>query len=263
MFDRLFNSDGDPTLQRDGIARIYVWLDRGNCPHPVETTANLVALVLRDAAPSTSSTAFEGDLRLSYAMAIVRCVPTLLRELPMPHSHALTPCPSPPRSFVNSLVDPLQTAYFARSIASLAAQIGLPLWFVELRHQATHEDLPRLAVLRDAARQVRPSFAWPSQVARAVLAPSAALDSTGLTPRRTPFSGPRLALRQLLAPRPQRLLVPPLPLLEPARVPPASPTLDPPPPPPHNLQVPPQVLDARRVPRGSPEGRRAEVLQGR
>ncbi|BGP35531.1 rRNA-processing protein las1 [Rhodotorula toruloides] len=55
--------------------------------------------------------------------------------------------------FVNSLVDPLQTTYFARSIASLAQQIDLPLWFVELRHQATHEDLPSLGVLRDAARQ--------------------------------------------------------------------------------------------------------------
>ncbi|GAA5916502.1 hypothetical protein JCM6882_001744, partial [Rhodosporidiobolus microsporus] len=55
--------------------------------------------------------------------------------------------------FVNSLVDPLQTTYYARSIASLAAQIGLPLWFVELRHQATHEELPSLGVLRGAGRQ--------------------------------------------------------------------------------------------------------------
>lgn len=39
-------------------------------------------------------------------------------------------------------------------MASLAAQLGLPLWFVELRHAATHEDLPGIAVLRDAARQV-------------------------------------------------------------------------------------------------------------
>lgn len=61
---------------------------------------------------------------------------------------------SPARRFVNSLVDPLQTTYFARSIASLAQQIQLPLWFVELRHQATHENLPSLGVLRDAARQV-------------------------------------------------------------------------------------------------------------
>ncbi|BGP51858.1 rRNA-processing protein las1 [Rhodotorula kratochvilovae] len=130
VFDRLFASDANPQLQLDAIHRINVWLDRGGCPHAVESTAAILSLVLRDAAPSTSLTGAavsDAELRLSYAMAIVR--------------------------FVNSLVDPLQTAYFARSIASLAAQIGLPLWFVELRHQATHEDLPRLAVLRDAARQ--------------------------------------------------------------------------------------------------------------
>jgi len=67
------------------------------------------------------------ELRLSYSMAIIR--------------------------FVNSLVDPLQTAYFARSISSLAAQLGLPLWFVELRHQATHEELPSLPILRQGASQ--------------------------------------------------------------------------------------------------------------
>lgn len=56
---------------------------------------------------------------------------------------------------MNSLVDPLQTAYFARSISSLAQQLGLPLWFVELRHQATHEELPNLPILRQGATQVR------------------------------------------------------------------------------------------------------------
>jgi ribosomal biogenesis protein LAS1 len=58
------------------------------------------------------------------------------------------------RSFVNGLVDPAQQGPFARSIAAIAAQIGLPLWFVELRHASTHEDLPSLQVLRDAAQKV-------------------------------------------------------------------------------------------------------------
>jgi ribosomal biogenesis protein LAS1 len=69
--------------------------------------------------------------------------------------------------FVNTIVDPLQTTYFARSIASLAAQLGLPLWFVELRHAATHEDLPSISVLRDASRQVR--FSPPSPFPRLTL----------------------------------------------------------------------------------------------
>ena len=55
---------------------------------------------------------------------------------------------------VNGLVDPLQQGVYARSIAGIAAQIGLPQWLVELRHAATHEDLPSLEVLREAAREV-------------------------------------------------------------------------------------------------------------
>jgi hydroxyacylglutathione hydrolase len=36
---------------------------------------------------------------------------------------------------------------------SIAKNIGLPATFVELRHQATHEQLPSLAKLRSAARK--------------------------------------------------------------------------------------------------------------
>ena len=48
----------------------------------------------------------------------------------------------------------MQKGVYARSIASIAAQLGLPAWLVELRHAATHEDLPSLELLRDAASQV-------------------------------------------------------------------------------------------------------------
>jgi ribosomal biogenesis protein LAS1 len=49
---------------------------------------------------------------------------------------------------VNGVVDPLQVGLFARSIASVAAQVELPLWLVELRHAGTHEDLPSVDILR-------------------------------------------------------------------------------------------------------------------
>ncbi|GAA5834526.1 hypothetical protein JCM11251_007032 [Rhodosporidiobolus azoricus] len=132
VFSRLFHSDGEVAQQLDGLSRVKIWIARGNCPHAVESTANLLELILADSAGAGTSSGNEtgpsaGELRLSYSMAMIR--------------------------FVNSLVDPLQTTYYARSIASLAAQIDLPLWFVELRHQATHEELPSLGVLRDAARQ--------------------------------------------------------------------------------------------------------------
>lgn len=55
---------------------------------------------------------------------------------------------------VNGLVDPLQSGAYARSIAAIAAQLGLPSWLVELRHAATHEDLPSLELLREASREV-------------------------------------------------------------------------------------------------------------
>lgn len=55
---------------------------------------------------------------------------------------------------VNGLVDPLQQGTYARPIASIAAQIGLPLWLVELRHASTHEELPSLELLREGAREV-------------------------------------------------------------------------------------------------------------
>ncbi|ORY52195.1 Las1-like-domain-containing protein [Leucosporidium creatinivorum] len=128
VYGCLFASDGDQAAQRYGIDRIKVWMARGSCPHAVESTASLLELLMRDTEVVGSSfRPSQQELRLSYSMALIR--------------------------FVNSLVDPLQTTYFARSMASLAAQLGLPLWFVELRHAATHEDLPGISVLRDAARQ--------------------------------------------------------------------------------------------------------------
>lgn len=66
---------------------------------------------------------------------------------------------------VNGLVDPLQLGTYARPIGSIAQQLGLPGWLVELRHAATHEDLPSIDLLREGARQVReiaPFAVWHS-----------------------------------------------------------------------------------------------------
>ena len=81
---------------------------------------------MQDASAQTSSSYLH--IRQSYASAIIR--------------------------LVNGLVDPLQLGAYARSIASIAAQLNLPAWLVELRHAATHEDLPSIEVLREAARDV-------------------------------------------------------------------------------------------------------------
>lgn len=55
--------------------------------------------------------------------------------------------------FVNGITDEAQTGQYARSIAALAGEIGLPLWFVDLRHASTHDYLPSLGVLRSGCSQ--------------------------------------------------------------------------------------------------------------
>ena len=95
-------------------------------PHALESTHAILSVILQDGSAASSSSYL--SLRMSYASAIIR--------------------------LVNGLVDPLQLGAYARSIHSIAQQLGLPPWLVELRHAATHEDLPSLEVLRDAAREV-------------------------------------------------------------------------------------------------------------
>ncbi|KAI4131495.1 MAG: hypothetical protein LQ347_002965 [Umbilicaria vellea] len=53
-------------------------------------------------------------------------------------------------SFVTGLTDSYQEGRHKKSMYQVAKEIDLPASFVELRHQATHEDLPSLVVLRRA-----------------------------------------------------------------------------------------------------------------
>ncbi|KAG8983650.1 rRNA-processing protein las1 [Tulasnella sp. 427] len=126
--------------------QLAAWKYTTPIPPALEITLSLLTVTLQDSSydselppPSSSSSSVCTNtnannnlaLRQAYALSVVR--------------------------LVNSLVDPLQQGVFARPIAAIAAQIGLPAWFVELRHQATHEDLPALGVLREAARE---ALAW-------------------------------------------------------------------------------------------------------
>jgi ribosomal biogenesis protein LAS1 len=97
-------------------------------PHALESLLSILVAVRQDNASSDVGLSSSLSLRQSYAAALIR--------------------------LVNGLVDPLQSGTYARSILSIAAQIGLPAWLVELRHAATHEDLPSLELLRDGAKEV-------------------------------------------------------------------------------------------------------------
>lgn len=96
-------------------------------PHALESLLSILVAAQQDNGSDVGLSS-SLSLRQSYATALVR--------------------------LVNGLVDPLQSGTYARSILSIAAQIGLPAWLVELRHAATHEDLPSLELLRDGAKEV-------------------------------------------------------------------------------------------------------------
>ncbi|KAF8898494.1 Las1-like-domain-containing protein [Infundibulicybe gibba] len=107
---------------------LSTWRTITHLPHALESALALLLIIYQDRSNTLTSSLI---LRQSYATAIIR--------------------------LVNGLVDPLQIGVYARSIASIAEQLGLPSWLVELRHAATHEDLPSLELLRQAAGE---SMKW-------------------------------------------------------------------------------------------------------
>ncbi|KAL4779489.1 Las1-like-domain-containing protein [Aspergillus varians] len=108
-----------PDLRSQACATVGAWKLRGNLPHPVEATALLTDAILHDDASKNSIFA----IRATYAAAFCR--------------------------FVTGLVDSKLGA--RKSMFSRALDLGLPASFVELRHEATHRELPSLTVLRDSA----------------------------------------------------------------------------------------------------------------
>lgn len=54
---------------------------------------------------------------------------------------------------VNGLTDPFQKGGMAKSAFSIGCQIQMPLLLIELRHDATHRQLPTLEVLEQGAKQ--------------------------------------------------------------------------------------------------------------
>ncbi|KAJ3497828.1 hypothetical protein NLG97_g1600 [Lecanicillium saksenae] len=118
--------EGRRARQNLAVARISMWVQRGSCPHMVESTALLFAAVLSDEIAATQSAGSSTyAVRAAYSAAFSR--------------------------FVTGLLDGHQDKLRKQSMYSIAKVIGLPATFVELRHQATHEQLPSLAKLRPAA----------------------------------------------------------------------------------------------------------------
>lgn len=109
------------------LEMVSLWRVRGRLPLSVDSTAQLVELRLRDSPSENRAHVYhsENELKLLYSAAVVRSV--------------------------NGLVDPSQQGVYATSVLTLAERMGLPGWIVELRHDATHNQMPSLSVLRTAA----------------------------------------------------------------------------------------------------------------
>ncbi|KAL2266381.1 hypothetical protein VTJ83DRAFT_5733 [Remersonia thermophila] len=125
--------------RRRAVARVSMWVHRGGCPHMVESTALLAAAILSDEAVA------RGRRGRRAAMEDATGVAARGYAVRAAYSAAFS-------RFVTGLLDSHQDKQRKMSMYDVAKSVGLPATFVELRHQATHEQLPSLTRLRSAAR---------------------------------------------------------------------------------------------------------------
>jgi hypothetical protein len=111
---------------QQALERVAVWRARSQrLPHAIDSSVALAQVLWREHCCDTSASSTT-ELRLSYASAVIRSI--------------------------NGLADALdQDRAVATSVAQRSNLIGIPNWLVEIRHRATHNELPSLAVLRMAA----------------------------------------------------------------------------------------------------------------
>eukprot|EP00523_Entomoneis_sp_CCMP467_P001411 CAMPEP_0168763912 /NCGR_PEP_ID=MMETSP0724-20121128/24608_1 /TAXON_ID=265536 /ORGANISM="Amphiprora sp., Strain CCMP467" /LENGTH=579 /DNA_ID=CAMNT_0008813131 /DNA_START=74 /DNA_END=1811 /DNA_ORIENTATION=- len=114
----------------DALKRVDAWKNRSSKPLPasVESTGALALALWRERESSSvrHPSIVQSECRMLYSTAIIRTI--------------------------NGLADPFQqNRSFASSVADICSQIGVPLWLVEVRHEATHNQMPSLSTLRNSA----------------------------------------------------------------------------------------------------------------
>lgn len=143
--------------QHAAVARVAMWMQRGHCPHMVESTALLMAAVLSDeGADATSGATFSSIKVAASSPSVSHVIAGSSKGSAAAYASRATYAAAFSR-FVTGLLDGHQDRARKLSMHGLAQTVGLPPGFVELRHQATHEALPALRRLRVAARQ---ALAW-------------------------------------------------------------------------------------------------------
>lgn len=155
VFSYLFDQDSDNISKIKALNHIRCWKFRAELPLAVELTFNFFDIILHDPVMEYKflkenqihgmefdeiqsqhyhntchdiySKFSDSHLSMLYGMSIVR--------------------------LVNGFVDSQQTKIYAQSISRLAEKVNIPRWFVELRHEVTHDKLPHLDSLRLAANE--------------------------------------------------------------------------------------------------------------
>uniref|UniRef100_A0A453FRF3 Uncharacterized protein n=6 Tax=Aegilops tauschii subsp. strangulata TaxID=200361 RepID=A0A453FRF3_AEGTS len=117
------------------LVQIAAWRSRGCLPIPVEVTAALFEIRLRDpffrnGVPSDDKLESDEMLALLYSMAIIRLVNGFMES---PHKET------------------------GRSISDLAETVGVPRILVDIRHESSHRGIPSLRLLHLAAIK---AFDW-------------------------------------------------------------------------------------------------------
>lgn len=140
-----FHDQENHTSLKNAVDTVAYWQTRGKLPHAVNATAWIVSAMLRDAKfTQTNENGDPGSLTLNFNLdGISNPEEFVLRNA---YSMALV-------RFVNGILDPFQQGSFAIALLALAKDIGLPYSFVEIRHWATHEQLPSLEILRSTSRE--------------------------------------------------------------------------------------------------------------
>ena len=133
---------------RLGILMVRMWMERGKVPISVEATVNFFQVLLQDfehREPEPDADEEDDDDGGDRSAAVLDRS-TLNRCLQHAYNSAVI-------RFVNELVEQGQKGLYANSVWKIADQFNLPRFFVDLRHDGTHDSMPTLDTLRWAAEQ--------------------------------------------------------------------------------------------------------------
>jgi ribosomal biogenesis protein LAS1 len=143
-------SDNEHSKLQAALRRVALWRGRsdrgGRLPHAIDVTAGLAGVLLMDAERNLGAELAKCDADNSATVTQMHNSHVSLYQLRNSYSTLLL------RS-VNGLADTYrhQKKSALLSVAHCCSLAGLPLWIVDIRHDASHNDLPSLGVCRIGA----------------------------------------------------------------------------------------------------------------